>query len=232
MLTRALGIKPVGAPSKVAQQCSLCGGEIKIGDLVSPFRPGPSFMDDLSLIRTGKVVCCGYCAPLLTKNILSKTQAFFSTSKEARSLLRQEYRAWFWSNLPEPPFVVAFNNTKMGHVAWKAPVTLDSRAVWVQHGMQAWPVRAHRLAEWVKAAKDVLGSKEKAKGRSPFISLDPKIADFETALLRPDLITTATENQPEALQFLREMNVMEAWALAALLFSEPVLPPLIDLGKK
>lgn len=218
--TQALGLTPLGKPWTGASgelTCSLECRPIEHGEPVIDWKAGANFMDDAKIARTGLI--SGWVAPLLTKKVMSSTQAALFCAEGAFKLGRDVWRAWAFLTPPKPPYVMVLGDSKMQHLIWRAPVTLSNDLVRFQLGARSMMVRRRRLID----AMDRL----RALDGPAFQVLDREGLKHNHGELRSDC-------PPELARVLADLTPGEIVALAVLAKAtriEPETPPLINLDE-
>lgn len=250
-----LHLAPIGNPVTEPSQCVCCGVPIDVGEMGTQMNFGANFMDGRALQHAAgrKSMVCGSCAPFFGKKVMGRILAMVVSDEGAYSIFKSEYRAWFLHHPPKPPFVVVFTDAKSQHLIWKAPVTLDVDYWQVQLGRRSLTIRRQTLFRAVAASKALCAAKAEAaalmpesggKRRkapmkvkpalSPFISLDFKLGDMLTGVIRPDFKRFAVANgMTDKLRILETLSTGELWAIGSLLFndgSDLAPPPLIDVS--
>ncbi len=248
---QALGLRPVGQPAAQPGVCLCCGASWKTGDLVTPFVPSSGFMDGRALqpVAPGPKFMCGACGNFFAKEMLAETQRVMLTTDGAYRIGTGAARAWFLLNPPKPPFAVIYKDAASAiinqHVLWRAAVSLDPDYWLVQHFKRSLPLRRKLVLEVARLWREEMGpafaafrptGKPKKKSdkvpKSPFVSLDPLLADLKNGQIRRDIRKWAEEHAPDALRLLDALTPAEQWALGALFFAKPeevVQPERINL---
>jgi CRISPR type IV-associated protein Csf1 len=239
----------MGVPAKTPKVCALCGRPIAIGEPENVFLPSSSFTDDAYLVRQPQqkgLHICQFCAPLVEKPGLIATQSGLFTKDAAFSSSKKTHKKWLLQNVEHfGEMVWTQNNTKMGHVAWKAPVCIYP-LLYIQVGTRTircdMSIVAEAILIYEKYAEAWLaaqssdpnkGSKTAKKGArnrkiakpilrpKPFIrGVDAKFSETNAGGLRPDLEQYLST---EEVQTLRTLGMGEVWALG--LLTNPDIAP-------
>lgn len=234
---KAVGLKPAGTHlADEAGRCCLCGAWIEPGDLVDDAKMPPSFTNKASLAAPNSKVRCGACTALLGRDEFQMqwATALFSAAG-AFPLMKKEHRAWAFLTPPEPPFVIAIQNSKQQHVVWRTPVSLSRDLYFVRVGDQVVRIRRDKLVKARAAALTLLdvrhATASASRGRpaatleSPFVN-DWKFQSADGGTLKSWVTKLVREGHvlPEQLASLTALTAGEAWAIAAVLHPTPVRP--------
>ena len=240
----SLKIAPIGSPSKTEEKCCLCAAPIAIGGKCSPFKSGDGFMDDASLAgreASATRLVCGYCLPFIGRNVMCRAQrAVFSEEGVAYTMNKLPHKKWvlekwFSENPPKGASVWVHNDTKMGHVVWKAPVTRSPDLISLQFGVRSMSIRKKAVLEAVGICRKFGASfpikKGKSAARSPFLcGTDLPAASLDSGKLRFDADRYLT---PAEMAHLFALSTGELWALEVLTSTKPAEPaPLVDVNGK
>ena len=225
IVARALGLKPDGVASKEAGHCAYCGQHIEIGDPVTPFQPGPAFMDSLTLAVRGSTLVCGNCTQLLGAEALRKSGYGVFHSGGFTPFRKWDDVTQALNNPPEPPFVAVYATANNQHMAWRAPVTFSRDLIYVRVGLRDLKIRRPYLELAVRSAI-YLGDEMIAAGlikpkadaktlHNPFIDLSQDLKDPTAGVFRPKLFSEGFwKPQYEShVNILRGMTTGELWAL-------------------
>ncbi len=168
---------------------------------------------------------CGACSPLLAKSAMQRLGRAVIGPAGAYSLGRIAARKWFFSHLPEPPYVLVHTAAKSAHLIWMAAPTLDNRAIRFRATGRDFVIRGHVLPEAEAAAQRLLELAGPSAGNSPFASCDPALAAHNHGAIRRAVAIAGEESAPEDLGLIESLNPAEVWALGALLSAQEATPP-------
>lgn len=249
----ALKLKLDGVPwTKQDTQCACCGKPIATGDMAvrDKDRFGQKFTDGPSLAARGSGAVCGACSSIMNAAPMRATQHAVITTEGAYSIRKDIHRAWFLLTPPNPPYVAVVSDTKLAHLIWKTPPTLDNNLVIVRLGQRLMRIRRPVLMQAIKdcqLAADALNAMvaEKKRGRPaeslrhPFVYLGRELDDPRHGVIRSDLerspLAAPGTPEGEALRRLRQLTTGELWALSTLSKRQvevPIKPDPIALGKE
>src|SRR5208337_295270 len=68
-------------------------------------------------------------------------------------LAKDENRTWFFLTPPSPPWAAFFVTSKMAHVVWRTPLTLDNKLMTFRLDDQILHIRHDRLLQAVQDCK-------------------------------------------------------------------------------
>lgn len=212
--------------------CSACGTALESGAPSMPAKFSSGFMDGPALAardQSAGARLCPSCVPFFGKMAMLSLQKCYIDATGAYSLAKNVERVHFWRNLPEPPFVVVFSDTKLSHMIWRTPVTRDRRLVYLRVGAKCLTVRTEVLLQAERAARKVMDAAEKASGQRPwsvYLTADQALLDPDTHTLREWVVRAAeAAGLRGEIAYLRQLGVGEAWALPALLRDDLVPEP-------
>ena len=242
LATKALNIEPTGSPYVgEATSCTMCGKPIHEGDIATGASFGQSFNDFSFLRGTGYV--CGHCRATTEQKVMRKLQRCVITEGGCYSLNKDEHRAWFLLNPPEPPFAVVINQSSNFlaalHMHWKTPVTTDKRVIQVNLGGAVLQLRHDIFLEAMGWCKDIAAAvnaarpkaKKKERMHHPFkvLNRDPLASGcMNNGVLLEDVNGLGAEHRP-AVEKLRGLKLGELWALATMMKGKGVTPVRPDL---
>lgn len=210
LAVEALGLAPLGTPWRGGGDdvlCALEGRPLQPGELVMPWKPKPTFMDDRDTVPSPLVN--GYAAALCGKAVMLKTQRMLFTRDGAYSLATDAARAWFYLTPPEPPFVAVLSDSMLQHLIWRTPVTHSRNHLIMRLGQRILHIRRPRLIE----ARDAL----LAYGQAAFVRLDREGKDPLHGRLRSDV-------PADLANALIDLTPGELVALATLAKKNPPTP--------
>jgi CRISPR type IV-associated protein Csf1 len=195
-------------------------------------------MDDASLAgreSSDERIACGYCIPFLGKTILSNTQRCVFSATGTFPASKLIHKKWLLLHPPEGESVWVHNDTKMGHVVWKAPVTRSPDFILVQFGNRCLSIRRRvvldALAICGKFQLSFPTEGKKKPPRSPFFNItDLGLSDLGSGSLRLDAHAHLSGAE---LAHLSGLSLGEMWALEILLATpEAEEPPLVSISEK
>lgn len=244
MVCQALGLPSYREEkSQEETRCSFCGGRIAKGD---PCKTralsalSDSFTNDSSLAcRTN--LACQWCPPLAKKEVLLKTPNSLVTPDGLYGLAKDENRTWFFLTPPSPPWAAFFVTSKMSHVTWRTPLTLDNSLMVMRLDDQILHIRRVRLMQAIDDCKragallaqengNAASTKKKTKPEfvrnHPFIVLDREAYASQHGQFLPKFIQLADRNE-EAAGIASRLELLtkgELFALATLVKGKPVQP--------
>jgi len=175
---------------------------------------------------------CGFCAAVGKKPVMLATQRGFFTPDGAFSLKKHAERKWFWENLPIPPFVVLFGGSGLQyyHLAWKAPVTLDNRCVFIQTPQETLRVRvplvrvALELCREIAKLNATTQTKQSAPKQKRFVPITlPSFSNVFGKLTSQAQQIVADNNIDTSI--LYHLSAGEFWVLEDLLSDKEPEPP-------
>ncbi|WP_265307626.1 type IV CRISPR-associated protein Csf1 [Verminephrobacter eiseniae] len=226
IVSKALDLEPDGVAATWHSLCSLCGLEIKPGDLCAPFKVGAGFTDDLSLAARGSGHICGYCSPLLTESGLRRSWRGAFGLDDAKP-----FRKWVeitnaLMNPPKPPFVMVYATASNQHMGWRAPVNYSKDVFRVRVGLRDLLIRRQVVIDAVRACRvlgtapgmDLTGLTNKETLPHPFARLSSDLKDIDHGRLSGRLrskqfIEARGDAEVAALNFIKCLSLGETWAL-------------------
>ncbi|PIV35212.1 MAG: hypothetical protein COS34_03435 [Lysobacterales bacterium CG02_land_8_20_14_3_00_62_12] len=206
----ALGLTPKGiawGDDQGELVCALERRRLQYGELVVPFRPSPSFMDDTEIARTGIVSASANL--FLAKDVMMVAQRAVFCAEGAFSLATDAARTWFFLTPPRPPFVAVIADSMLQHLVWRTPICCSQDLITFRHGAKLHSVRRRRLIDAVAQLKEY--------GRAAFVALDREGKHPGHGVLRRDCTG-------EMAQALADLTPGELIALATLAKKTPVEP--------
>lgn len=226
IVARALDLEPEGVPATKASVCSLCGLEIRLGELTAPFGVSKSFTDDVSLAARGSGHICGHCSPLLTVAGLTMSGFGAFGADGFRPFRKWADIAAALMNPPEPPFVMVYATANNQHMAWRAPVNFSKNVYRVRVGLRDLLIRRPIIQEAIEICR-VLGTAPgiatsttgtKKTLPNPFVMLSSDLKDIDHGRLTRRLFSdkfleAKGEAELAALDFVKRLSLGETWAL-------------------
>lgn len=225
---RALGLKAQGTPTNAATRCVCCGSAIAKGELSEPMTDSSTFTNGRNLLHhhhsaEGPSRMCGDCVPFFSVGPMTALQKAIVTEDGAYYIGKKDYRAWFILYPPKTPFAVVFSDTQRQHLLWRTPVTLDPDHWLVQLGAQTLMMDRRRVIKAFEVCAKIGQAYLKETGkqlRSPFVGLDPTMAEMESGRIRAYVRRFAHEHGLSAeIDFLDTLSRGELWGLGPLLFT-------------
>jgi len=188
-------------------------------------------MDDNCFAAPSSDMSCGWCISLMPKEAMFALRSAVVTLDGAYPLFENAHRAWLFMNPPDPPFIAGISEVNAQHLYWRTPPTLDARLISIRYGSRLFLIRRGRLMNAVEACRRAGEILTEASGgkkviANPYRMLDREISSLSHGLFRDDALQHSIQNPELAdiLQFLRECNPGEIWALSSLSKTTPVVP--------
>ena len=232
LITKALGLEPVGVKAKEAGHCAYCGTEIAIGDLCNPFKPSPSFMDRAQLAAPNSLVSCGHCPQVITTDALFKTSAGVFTEKGMFPFGKWADIGRALENPPDEPFVMCYATAQSQHMGWRAPVNFSKDLYYVRVGLRNLRIRRHVLLEAKEVAMRIAQVYEFEPSKTmlshPFAGFDTKLKEGKCGELKiNEAVSLKDEKYHEKMEklhktkndrlFLQNLTIGEKWGVGFLL---------------
>lgn len=223
MLTEYLQIAHEGSQlAKHAGRCVMCGGQYQKGCVVEPFEPAESFTDYADLQHPSGTHICGACNATWRKEFM---QAYTKSlvCKDGLFPFYSNNDVSYWLlNPPEPPFMMFISTQQLGHIVWKAPVSLSRDLLVVRFDDKVMQIRRSSLLEGIEAAKEISAALQERRGTKKFenpFNLDRSLERTTHGSLREDVLALRGEdsNLDAAINDLRALNAGERWALPHIL---------------
>lgn len=225
VVAKALGYTPNGVPMERDGVCACCGLRLHMGDLSAPFRMSQAFTDDIYLAARGSPVICGYCAILFNPAAI-RASGFGAFGADGA----KPFRKWnditeALLNPPQPPFVMVYATANNQHMAWRAPVNFSQDAYYVRVGLRDLLVRRNVVTRAIDACRLLANAKGidrgEVKGKTlpnPYVFLSSDLKEPNHAVITArvgskEFQENATQQERDALQFLRQLSLGETWAL-------------------
>lgn len=173
-------------------------------------------MDDFDLAARSPITC-GWCASLLPKTVMHKTQVGVFGAFGALGLGKDVERAWLLLTPPKPPFVAVVADATLQHLVWKTPVTRSSDLLIIRLGHRILTINRPLLLD----LRSVLTAIRREHDIAPFLRLDREVKDLSHGALNPLLAEVVSH---ETRQQLYAAGPGELWALATLVKKKPPTP--------
>lgn len=229
-----------GIPSDRDTRCTACGVDIHAGDPVVELSPGKGFTDWQYLIAEGSHLC-PHCATCFGGTFFSDVQsplipAAVFNEDDVWVMLTDAQRHAFLLDPPKPPFVayVTYPNNNQ-HIAWRAPVTLDTRVIKLAFGRDLWVIYRDRLMRaserCFELAEHIRANGIKLVPNHPFISLSRELGNDGYGRIRPDIRKwMEAQGLNKDIVFLESLTEGELWGLGVMNKEKPDAPQKVSLG--
>lgn len=224
LIASALQLAPsCGLPSWVGESshCSHCAISIGEGELYSPVTLGAYFSDSRDLCNDSGIVCWR-CVHLRSKVLLNGLSYTVITKHDVFPIAQNIHKAWLFMTPPAGPFVAMHSSSTMQHLAWRTPVTLDSRRISIRFGAKLFVIKPDNIRKAVEIACAVT-EKNQGKWMSPLI-LDRKAAQENHGVMNPKAAALMSVDE---ISFFHQLSAGDRWALSAVMHSklpEPTRP--------
>ncbi|MHD0644147.1 type IV CRISPR-associated protein Csf1 [Pseudomonas aeruginosa] len=200
--------------SEHSATCSHCAIEIKPGEHYSPVTLGAFFSDSRDLAAPNAIVCWR-CVILRTKTMLNNLSYTVTTEEGVFSISKDVEKAWLFMNPPPAPFVAVHSSSTMQHLAWRTPVTIDNRLIFIRYGANLFTVRPEYIRRAVAIAKRVM-EQNGGKWVTPLL-LDRDLEAPFHGILNPKAAEFLSEEERE---FFLNLGAGDRWALSTVMHSK------------
>ncbi len=232
LLIKSINLQPEGTEqAKDSGHCVMCGGEFKVGDLVSKFSPAKSFTEFGDLKNPAGTHICGACKATWRKEFMQTYTKSVVSNEGVFPFFSNEAVTYWLLNPPQTPFLMFISTQQLGHIVWKAPVNYSRKVYFIRYNDKVLKVRREHLLKAINACKllsDLMirHEQENKKSRKVREFINPMVLDRSLervghGVIRDDAreLSKGNAEAEAAIEMLESCTVGETWALAHALYA-------------